>query len=44
MGDKEVENNAIAVRTRSGEDLGTMSVDDFIAHLDKDIETKGKTH
>ncbi len=30
VGDREVENDAIAVRTRSGEDLGTLSVDQFI--------------
>ncbi|MBD3894289.1 threonine--tRNA ligase [Halomonas sp. ML-15] len=33
VGDKEVESDAVAVRTRSGEDLGTMRVDDLIAHL-----------
>ncbi|ADV26965.1 threonyl-tRNA synthetase [Pseudoxanthomonas suwonensis 11-1] len=29
VGDREKENGAVAVRTRSGEDLGTMSVSDF---------------
>lgn len=43
IGDKEVENNAIAVRTRSGEDLGSMSVDAFVEHLNKDIASKGIT-
>lgn len=33
VGDREKENGMIAVRTRSGEDLGTMSVDDFLARL-----------
>ncbi len=33
VGDREKENGAVAVRTRSGEDLGTMSLDDFIARL-----------
>ena len=33
VGDREKENGAVAVRTRSGEDLGTMSVADFVAHL-----------
>ncbi|WP_317931767.1 threonine--tRNA ligase [Halioxenophilus sp. WMMB6] len=28
-GDKEVENNVVAVRTRNGEDLGTMTIDAF---------------
>ena len=41
VGDKEVENNAIAVRTRSGEDLGTLSIDAFIELLQKDIDSKG---
>jgi threonyl-tRNA synthetase len=43
IGDKEVENNTVAVRTRSGDDLGVMSVDDFIAHLDQDVASKGIT-
>ncbi|WP_158774377.1 threonine--tRNA ligase [Cobetia sp. L2A1] len=33
VGDKEVEADAVAVRTRSGEDLGTMSVSAFVEHL-----------
>ncbi|MEJ2141824.1 MAG: threonine--tRNA ligase [Gammaproteobacteria bacterium] len=40
-GDKEIENSAVAVRTRTGEDLGTMSVDDFIAMLTKEIADRG---
>lgn len=43
VGDKEVENNAIAVRTRSGDDLGVMSVDEFLAHFDQDVASKGIT-
>ncbi|MBP9722834.1 MAG: threonine--tRNA ligase [Gammaproteobacteria bacterium] len=31
VGDQEVANNKISVRTQSGEDLGSMSFDDFIA-------------
>jgi threonyl-tRNA synthetase len=42
VGDKEMETQSIAVRTRKGEDLGSMSLDDFIVKLEKDIETKGK--
>jgi len=30
VGDREAENNAVAVRTRGGEDLGSMPVDDFV--------------
>jgi len=33
VGDREKENGAVAVRTRSGEDLGTMSVSDFAERL-----------
>ena len=33
VGDREKENGMIAVRTRSGEDLGTMKVGDFLARL-----------
>lgn len=43
VGDKEVENNEVAVRTRSGEDLGTMSLDAFIKHLHLDVVSKGIT-
>jgi len=31
VGDREVESGAVAVRTREGEDLGTMPVDEFLA-------------
>lgn len=34
VGDKEVESDSVAVRTRSGDDLGTMKVDDLIARLE----------
>ena len=33
VGEREVENNTIAVRTRGGEDLGSMSLDDFANYL-----------
>ena len=29
MGDREVENGELAVRTQGGEDLGAMAIDDF---------------
>ena len=35
-----MEAGEIAVRTRSGEDLGKMSVDDFIAKLDEEIKSR----
>ncbi len=34
VGDKEVETGSVAVRTRSGENLGTMTVEDLIQRLD----------
>jgi len=40
-GDKEVEANAVAVRTRTGEDLGTMSVEDFAELIKSEVENKG---
>src|SRR5512138_648831 len=33
VGDKELQAGTVAVRTRSGEDLGAMSLDDFAARL-----------
>ena len=36
-GDREMENESIAVRTRSGDDLGTLSVDDFINKIKAEI-------
>ena len=39
VGDREVENEQVAVRTRSGEDLGTMSVEAFSTLLKSDIES-----
>ena len=36
VGDREVENGTLAVRTRTGKDLGGMSVDQFSAHLRTD--------
>jgi len=37
MGDKEMEAGAVALRLRSGEDLGAISVDAFIARAQSDI-------
>ena len=39
-GDQEMESGEVAVRTRSGEDLGKMSVDDFIAKLSAEVKTR----
>ncbi|NOU49437.1 threonine--tRNA ligase [Pseudoalteromonas sp. JBTF-M23] len=38
VGDKEVEQQEVAVRTRKGEDLGKFSVEDFIAKVSEEIK------
>jgi threonyl-tRNA synthetase len=43
VGDKEVESGTVAVRTRGGEDLGTMTFDDFSSHLSQDVERLGRS-
>ncbi|WP_143872431.1 threonine--tRNA ligase [Catenovulum sediminis] len=40
VGDKELENGQVAVRTRKGEDLGVMTIEEFTAQLKSDIDTK----
>ncbi|MCH2058342.1 MAG: threonine--tRNA ligase [Thalassotalea sp.] len=40
VGDKEMENGEIAVRTRGGEDLGKMSVDAFIEKLSEEVNSR----
>ncbi len=42
IGDREVDGNLVAVRTRSGEDLGSMSLDAFIDHINADIASHGR--
>ncbi len=42
VGDKELENGTVAVRTRSGEDLGAMSLEAFAEHLSRDIARRGR--
>jgi len=37
VGDQEVEANEVAVRTRKGDDLGKMQVDDFVEHVKQEI-------
>ncbi len=40
IGDKEIENKAISVRKRSSEDLGPISLDQFLAQLKGEVENK----
>ena len=42
LGAKEAEAGTITVRTRKGEDLGAMSLDDFIAKITEEIRTKAR--
>jgi len=41
IGDREVENQSVTVRSRDGKDLGSMSVDDFATRLSNAIESHG---
>jgi threonyl-tRNA synthetase len=40
VGDKEKQANTVAVRTRSGEDLGAMSLDAFTARLQSEAQAR----
>ncbi len=40
VGDQEVEQQQVAVRTRRGEDLGKLSITEFIERLRTDVETR----
>jgi threonyl-tRNA synthetase len=40
IGDKEMENRQVAVRSRKDGDLGVMSFDDFIVKLTDEIAEK----
>src|SRR5690606_40007761 len=42
VGDKEMEANTVAVRTRSGEDLGSMPLDALLEKLKAEVEKKGR--
>jgi threonyl-tRNA synthetase len=43
VGNREVEGNAVSVRTQKGEDLGSMKVDDFIELMSGEVSAKSKT-
>ena len=42
VGDRELENNTVAVRTRGGEDLGSMSLDDLVTRFTEEIVSRGQ--
>ncbi|MBT8050455.1 MAG: threonine--tRNA ligase, partial [Gammaproteobacteria bacterium] len=43
VGDREVENGTVAVRTRAGDDLGSMTVELFEKHLAEAVGRRGRT-
>ncbi len=43
VGDKEKAENLVAVRTRGGQDLGQMRLDDLIQRLQQEAATRGST-
>ncbi len=43
VGDKEVETGSVSVRTRSGEDLGSMSIEAFADHMAADVARRGRS-
>jgi threonyl-tRNA synthetase len=44
VGDKELENNAVSVRTREGKDLGSMPIAAFVSLLQQDIAQCGRVN
>ena len=42
VGEREEQNHAVAVRTRKGEDLGAMPVEDFVSLLQEDVARRGR--
>jgi threonyl-tRNA synthetase len=40
VGDKEIESNSVSVRARKGDDLGSLTLEEFKNLLDKKIISK----
>ena len=40
IGDRDMENGTVSIRTRKGEDLGAMTMDAFIAKCQAEIAAK----
>ena len=40
VGDRDIENHTVSIRTRAGEDLGAMSLDEFAAKLREEVDTR----
>jgi len=43
IGDREIEEGTVAVRTREGENLGSMDVEAFVRHLQSEVARRGNT-
>jgi threonyl-tRNA synthetase len=41
VGDRELESRQLAVRTRSGEDLGVMTLDEVLTLINSDVASRG---
>jgi threonyl-tRNA synthetase len=42
VGDKEVEAESLAVRDRTGKDLGVMTIEEFSVLLQQDVDQLGR--
>ncbi len=42
VGDREIRDNVLAIRTQEGEDLGTMALDSFVNTLTEDVTTRSR--
>ena len=42
VGDRDMENGTVSVRTRKGDDLGAMTMEQFIAKCQEEIASKSK--
>lgn len=42
VGDREAQDNAVAVRTRKGDDLGVMTLDELVKILHEDVASRGR--
>ena len=40
IGDKDIENGAVSVRSRKEGEMGSMNVDDFVKMIVEEVETK----
>ena len=44
VGDREVEQSTMAVRTREGKDMGSMDIETFAQHLQSAVDQRGSTN